>query len=317
MVIIKMPNGKKGLKVVFAGLDNAGKTSIILTIDEKYSKLRNLKPTLGAETHEFEILGNPVMRWDLGGQKNLREQYIRDKKNFENTDLLCYVLDIMDYKRFYESLTYLFQIIEIFEEFGEKPKIIVSLHKVDPDIAHEERIQSKISEAKKMFEKEQILKKYDIKFFETSIYNPWSLLKAFSFGIKSLSKARVGDLESELKEFANITNSSAIILLDNSQVSLGEFYSDELTQTVLDKIVPSLILAYKNLKGLSVYKIEKLILELRDNFLLLTQFAHKTGYFYIVLLTQEEKISGLIKESLPNLAKKIQSLIEEFFLDNK
>ena len=107
-----MPNGEKGLKIVFAGLDNAGKTSIILTIDERYSKLRNLKPTIGAETHELNILGNTVMRWDLGGQKNLREQYLREKRHFQHTDLLLFVIDVMDYARFYESLTYLFEIIE-------------------------------------------------------------------------------------------------------------------------------------------------------------------------------------------------------------
>ncbi|MHA1299167.1 MAG: ADP-ribosylation factor-like protein [Candidatus Helarchaeota archaeon] len=312
-----MPDGNQGLKIVFAGLDAAGKTSIILTIDERYSKLRNLKPTVGVETHEFEILGNPVMRWDLGGQKNLREQYIRDKKHFEHTDLLCFVIDIMDYSRFYESLTYLFQIIEIFENFGEKPRIVVFLHKVDPDIAHEERIISKISEAKNMFEKETKLKDYDIKFFETSIYNPWSLLKAFSYGIKSVSSTnKVEDLESELKSFMDKTDSIAIMVLDSNQISLGEVYSDELTQTLVDKIVPNLITAYNNLKGISVYKLEKIIVELRDQYLLLTQFKSENGFFYIVLLTRQEKLSDLIKSSLPALAKKIEKIIEGFLFGN-
>ncbi|MFX0132647.1 MAG: ADP-ribosylation factor-like protein [Candidatus Hodarchaeota archaeon] len=309
-----MPNGKSGFKIVFAGLDNAGKTSIILTIDEKYSKLRNLKPTLGAETYGFEILGIPVMRWDLGGQKNLREQYIRDKKHFENTDLLCYVIDIMDYKRFYESLTYLFQIIEILDSYGEKPKIVVFLHKVDPDIAHEERIQSKILEAKNMFEGEAKLKDYDIIFFETSIYNSWSLLKAFSYGITSLSTHKAKDFKQELKDFLENTNSTAVVVLDKNMISLGEVYSDDLTQTLIDKMTPDLIHAYNNLRGISIYKIEKLIVELSDQYLLLTQMNLKKGLFYIVLLTNEEKISELIKKSIPNLSVKVENIIEGFFL---
>lgn len=303
-----------GLKVVFAGLDNAGKTSIILTIDEKYSKLRNLKPTLGAETYGLEILGNPIMRWDLGGQANLREQYLRDKKYFEKTDLLCYVIDIMDYKRFYESLTYLFQIIEVFESFGDKPKIIVLLHKVDPDIVHEERIQKRIKEAKNMFENEEKLKEYDIKFFETSIYNSWSLLKAFSYGINSISSDKVSDLKLELEKYLENTNSTAIVVLDNNLISLGEFYMDELTQTVLDKIIPNLINAYNNLKSVSVYKFEKIIVELSDSYLLLTQIELEKGFFYIVLLTQEEKIGDMIKKSLPQFVGKIAKIIKGFFL---
>ncbi|MFX1451569.1 MAG: ADP-ribosylation factor-like protein [Promethearchaeota archaeon] len=309
-----MPNGTPGFKIVFAGLDNAGKTSIILTIDEKYSKLRNLKPTLGAETYGFEILGIPIMRWDLGGQKNLREQYIRDKKHFENTDLLCYIIDIMDYKRFYESLTYLFQIIEIFESYGDKPKIVVFLHKIDPDIAHEERIQSKILEAKNMFEGEAKLKNYDIIFFETSIYNPWSLLKAFSYGMTSLSTHKAKDFKQELKDFLDTTNSTAIVVLDKNMISLGEFYIDELTQTLIDKITPNLIRSYNNLKEISVYKIEKLIVELSEQYLLLTQIDLPKGIFFIVLLTNEENISDLIKKSIPGLAMKIEKIIEGFFL---
>ncbi|MHA1377247.1 MAG: ADP-ribosylation factor-like protein [Candidatus Helarchaeota archaeon] len=312
-----MTNGKQGLKILFAGLDNAGKTSIILTIDERYSKLRNLKPTIGAETHDFEILGNPVVRWDMGGQKNLREQYLLDKKLFQHTDLLCYVIDIMDSKRFYESLTYLFQIVEIFDSYGDEPRIIVLLHKVDPDIAHEERIQSKVSEAINMFEKEEKFKKYGMKFFETSIYNPWSLLKAFSYGIKSISATKkVQDLEAILKEFTDKSNSTALVILDNNQISLGEVYLDELTQTIIDKLIPNLIAAYNNIKGISIYKIEKLIVELSDYYLLLTQFKLENGSFYIVLLTKEQNIAEMIKDSIPALAKKIEKIITGFFFEN-
>ena len=305
---------KPGLKIVFAGLDNAGKTSILMTIDEKYSKLRNLKPTLGAETYGFEILGNPVMRWDLGGQANLREQYLRDKKYFESTDLLCYIIDIMDYKRFHENLTYLFKIIELFESYGDSPKIVVFLHKIDPDIRLEERIQSKVQEAINMFKKEAKFEEYDVKFFETSIYNPWSLLKAFSYGIRSASSRKVQDLEMELKNFLENTNSTAIVILDKNLITLGEYYFEELTQSILDKIIPNLINAYINLKNISVYKLEKLIVELREHYLLLTQILLKKGFFYIILLTKEEKVSEIIKKAIPELSGKIEKVIEEFFL---
>ena len=36
------------MKILFAGLDNSGKTSFLLSVDRKYSKLIGLKPTAGA-----------------------------------------------------------------------------------------------------------------------------------------------------------------------------------------------------------------------------------------------------------------------------
>ena len=42
------------MKILFAGLDDSGKTSFLLSVDRKYSKLIGLKPTAGARIKSIE-----------------------------------------------------------------------------------------------------------------------------------------------------------------------------------------------------------------------------------------------------------------------
>ena len=64
------------MKILMAGLDDSGKTSFLLSVDRKYSKLIGLKPTVGASIKSIEALGATIFLWDLGGQKRFREKYI-------------------------------------------------------------------------------------------------------------------------------------------------------------------------------------------------------------------------------------------------
>ena len=56
-------------KVIFVGLDNAGKTSIILSLLREISKFAIIKPTRNAERRTFEFLGMNISEWDLGGHE--------------------------------------------------------------------------------------------------------------------------------------------------------------------------------------------------------------------------------------------------------
>lgn len=59
------------LKIIFAGLDSAGKSSIIYSLDKDSQKLAAVTPTLGVEhsATEVKLLGLKVYRWDLGGER--------------------------------------------------------------------------------------------------------------------------------------------------------------------------------------------------------------------------------------------------------
>ena len=63
-------------KILFTGLDDAGKTSIILALKREYSKIAIIKPTKGAQRRIFEFLGKDISEWDLGGQERYRISYL-------------------------------------------------------------------------------------------------------------------------------------------------------------------------------------------------------------------------------------------------
>lgn len=67
-----MSKSKELKKILFCGLENGGKTSILLTLDKKFSLLPTVKPTIKARrtVHTNSLLGISIIRWDLGGQRS-------------------------------------------------------------------------------------------------------------------------------------------------------------------------------------------------------------------------------------------------------
>ena len=100
---------RKSIK--FLGLDNAGKTSIITAIKEKFGyleKVEQLKPTKLVERDVFRFLNLEIIRHDFGGQQQYREDYLKNPhKYLANTDIIIYVIDVQDEGRFGESAEYL------------------------------------------------------------------------------------------------------------------------------------------------------------------------------------------------------------------
>ena len=124
-------------KIVFTGLDGAGKTSIILALQREFSKIAVIEPTRGAQRTTFKLLGREVTEWDLGGQKSYLISYLKNPgKFFADTELAIYVIDILDSSRIIESLSYLFDVIEKFEELGIEPPLNIFFHKCDPKLIH-------------------------------------------------------------------------------------------------------------------------------------------------------------------------------------
>ena len=106
---------KDMIKILLAGLQNSGKTSILLALQKKYSHIGSLKPTIGVERTGIDILGYNIKVWDLGGQEEFREKYFEKKDEyFTETDILFYVVDTLDFRKYYEALTYYLKIVEVF-----------------------------------------------------------------------------------------------------------------------------------------------------------------------------------------------------------
>ena len=115
-------------KIIFAGLDNGGKTSIILILQKKFSFM-NSKPTQGVNRTsitETKCLGLEFVAWDMGGQAKYREEYIKQRyRMFSAVASMFYVIDIQDSERFEESIEYYRNIMQTYEDLQEFPKIII------------------------------------------------------------------------------------------------------------------------------------------------------------------------------------------------
>ena len=111
---------KRKIKVIFAGLDRAGKTSFRLGVQGKFSEIIKALPTKGVERSEekiFDEQSSQISIWDLGGQKKYREKYLEQSKVYlYNVDLLFYIIDIQDTKRIEVSLDLFKQIVETLKE---------------------------------------------------------------------------------------------------------------------------------------------------------------------------------------------------------
>jgi len=99
-------------KLIIVGLDQAGKTSILNILNKKYNAMDNIKPTVGIERDEIRILGIPIISWDLGGQEQFRESYLKNSRLFDKTDSLFYVIDVWNASRFEEALRYYSKLLE-------------------------------------------------------------------------------------------------------------------------------------------------------------------------------------------------------------
>ena len=124
-------------KVLIMGLDNSGKTSIVLCLRgvKDLSSFSSLKPTRGFKINKFQALGSEYSIWDFGGQEQFREGYLNDFQNYiKETNKFIYVLDVQDQERFNISLNYLDKIVILLRKHKINIVFSIFLHKYDPDL---------------------------------------------------------------------------------------------------------------------------------------------------------------------------------------
>ena len=99
---MQVNNSTTAKKIVLMGLDNSGKTSIVLCLKgvKNLSSFSTIKPTRGFEINKFNSLGSEFRIWDFGGQEIFREDYLKNFKNhIKGANKLIYVIDIQDRDR--------------------------------------------------------------------------------------------------------------------------------------------------------------------------------------------------------------------------
>ena len=80
-------------KIIFAGLDAVGKTSIYKSVIENLDvrELIDLEPTRGIERKYHAIGDEKLVFWDLGGQEYYRSRYFQDPRVFRDLSLFTLI----------------------------------------------------------------------------------------------------------------------------------------------------------------------------------------------------------------------------------
>lgn len=95
LTIIRKNKAKsREMRVLFLGLDNAGKTTILKKLNNE--DISGISPTLGFNIKTL-LRGQYALNiWDVGGQKTLRPYW---RNYFESTDAVVWVVDSSDHLR--------------------------------------------------------------------------------------------------------------------------------------------------------------------------------------------------------------------------
>ncbi len=305
------------MKILFAGLDNSGKTSFLLSVDRKYSKLIGLKPTAGASIKSIEALGATIFLWDLGGQRSFREKYI-DKAEIYlyEADLLFYFIDIKDKARFDESIDYLQNLKNVMREFNQNTPIVYILSKGDSDVLDTVEIKDNIEFIQSELSK--IDGEVPQEIYTTSIFQIFTILRAFSSGISKLSPNR--DLITHnLKNFSMMTNSHLTMLLSIDGLVLADYYSKDamkITQipksevmNVFEVSAPQFTVLFKIFARFKALQQNEAVFKVSNTIILIKRIQIEENQMFLLFLVDSEKNKNKINEELSGFLNYTQDLL--------
>lgn len=133
--MINGTNQEEPIKIVIMGLENAGKTTIVDVITQKF-KYNQLTPPDMYPTKNVErrtLSEKNIIVWDFGGQELYRNEYLADPKYYlSSISFVYYVVDVQDYYRLFSSVMYFMTVIPKILKNSPDTEIIILFHKMDP-----------------------------------------------------------------------------------------------------------------------------------------------------------------------------------------
>jgi len=301
---------QKTEKILFTGLDYAGKSSIILTLRRKFAQIGSISPTHGSQKRVFDFLGKSISEWDLGGQKTYRISYLKRPNDFfGNTSVAIYVIDIQDVDRFQESLDFLKEVAQKFEELELKPYIHIFFHKYDPIISHKEGNDYKILIDNLKEQINGILTKEKHDFHKTTIFEISSIIKAMSKIFLKIFPKRIL-IDNIVEEFVKKTNSNGVIIVDNNSLLIGSYFiNDEFKDLVMES-VPYFLTLNDSFEKTDAYYLKNnnnphktTIVQKSDNYFIFSKIELKEDLppYYLLILKDTPNYDAENIKSISNL----------------
>ncbi|MBY8987305.1 MAG: 50S ribosome-binding GTPase [Candidatus Lokiarchaeota archaeon] len=213
-------------KLVIAGLDNAGKTSALIALRQKYNfyeRVKNLKPTIKIDYSSFKFLKTfRINLWDMGGQKKFRKIYVNNPIYFEDADYIYYLIDIQDEIKFEETIEYLHELLDIYRTLSYSNEVIICFNKFDPQFRNSEEFLDRANMIKNLIKSQN--KDIKFEFYNTSYYDISSISQALSHSLNSL--LNLDDIDTGLNKLVKRFNCRYAILYTDSGIIISDHYID-------------------------------------------------------------------------------------------
>jgi GTPase SAR1 family protein len=286
-----IPSQEKTLKIIFSGLDAAGKTSIRYALDSKESQLNLNNPTIGIERNTRQI-GNfiNVIEWDCGGQEKYRAQFLRRAENYlDETDGLFYVIDVKKPESYKESVEYLKKNIEFLRQINRYIPIAILLHKFDPNLEMSEEMIRGIVKIKE--EIAEIEPEFHVMVFETSIFNPKTLWNAYSMLFSHISPNR-DILKEQIKRFCNENNMVGMVVIHEDRIIISRYITDRYETMFSDEFIYSYVSLFKTLNEYDYAQYQKYGVEF-ENFVIKYFSIEGSEKNYSILLILDNAVKSI------------------------
>ena len=216
------------IKIVIAGLDNAGKTSFLIALRKKYNfyeKVKDLKPTIKIDYSSVDFLNQwTINLWDMGGQAKYRRIYINNPIYFTETDYIYYFIDIQDEIKIEESINYLHELLRIYSDMEYSNEIIICFHKYDPKFKKNKEFSDRVEMIKNLVLNQNNNMK--LQFFETSYYDISSLSKAISYSLSKLLNLK--PLNERIEKIVLEFGCNYAILYTDDGLIISDFYTENM-----------------------------------------------------------------------------------------
>jgi small GTP-binding protein len=299
---------------VVAGLDNAGKTSLLLALEKKFDyedEVKNLTPTQGIQRTQFKFLKRNIYRWDFGGQEKYRQEYLAQmERNLTEISILFYVIDVQDQARFPEVMEYLRHIVNFVREKKIEVPIIIILNKYDPKLKDNEKIIHQVMNLKELVT--EIVQPKTPTFFITSIYDIDSIMQAFSQSLSQMFP-RLEMIQDIFQDFTKTHPVLAMLLMDENGITIADYYQSHLLPKERDAIRLLRIQALKKIveKGVGGLRFEDDAYPGKTIFGEIRSFPVEGPYFYLLFISEDKTlISQQIETTVPRVEKILWNVLK-------
>lgn len=303
------------IKLIIAGLDNAGKTSFLIALRQKYNfyeRVKILKPTINIDYSSFNFLNlYRINLWDMGGQERFRKIYTNNPVYFTDTNYLYYLIDVQDELRFEESIQYLSDLLDIFRSLEYSNEIIICFHKYDPKFKNSEDFVDRIEMIKNLVLTRN--KDLQFRFFNTSYYDISSLSKALSYSLNKLLNTE--RINSKLQNIVVNFNCNHLTLYTSDGLIISDYYNETMDIRDFEEIITNKIndnLEFFQRLGDHDVNIDERMTFSKENTEYVKKFDISIGNeittFYLGISTPLRKILELKKE-----VDKLEIILESTF----